>query len=353
MPHNRHPLFASPLAVTRRHFNLGLATLLAGFALRDSLAADTPHTPVRFALNRGPYDSSNAPFLLARDKGWFAEEGLNVDFSLSRNVVDAIKRVASNECDFGYADFSVVTHYAAENPDTAPHLLYSIFDRSPSAIVTWKSAGVTRVSDLVGKTLAVTPGDGAFQLFPAFCRASGLDPKQVKLVEVDLDARETLMHERKVDGAIGFDSTIFQKLRQAGDTLDALNFLYYADAGLALYSNGIIVSRQALAEHRPRIAGLLRACARGWQASLETPSEMLKSLAQAQPQANLSLEAERFEWIRNQQIMTANVREHGMGTIDRSRFERLSQLIVPDTPVSALAGLVEPDFLPPLNLRKV
>jgi len=334
----------------RRRFLMGLSAVALGAACAIDAHADVA---LSFALNRGPYDASNAPFLLARERGWFAAEGLAVDLSLSKNVVDAIRRVASNECDFGYADFSVVTRYAAEHPESAPHLLYPIFDRSPAAIVTWKSSGVRAVADLRGKTLAATVGDGAYQLFPAFCRANRFDPKGVKILEVGLEEREEVMHEHKVDGAIGFDSTILYKLVHMGARRDAVGFLHYADAGLPLYSNGIIVSRQALAEHQSSIAGLLRACARGWQAALRRPAALLAVLAAANPKADIALESERLEWIREQQIVTANVRRNGMGTIDRARFERTAALLLPGVNLEQLSVLIESGYLPAAELRAV
>jgi len=342
-----------PCTFRRRFLQVLSASAILGPEISFGQSAKAELATIKFALNRGPYDASNAPFLLAREKGWFVGAGLAVELSLSKNVVDAIRRVASNECDFGYADFSVVTRFAADNPDTAPHLLYSIFDRSPTAIVTWKSADVRGVTDLAGKTLAATPGDGAYQLFPAFCRASGLDPKSVKILEVGLEEREEVMHERKVDGAIGFDSTILYKLVHMGDARDAVNFLHYADAGLPLYSNGIIVSRKALAEKREHIAGLLRASARAWKASLDKPADMLASLSKANPKADMTLEAERFEWIREQQIMTANVRKNGMGTIDRERFEQLAAFLVPQAKPGQLARMIENQYLPSFVERAV
>jgi NitT/TauT family transport system substrate-binding protein len=209
------------------------------------------------------------------------------------------------------------------------------------------------MADLPGKTLAATRGDGAYQLFPAFCRANAFDPKAVNILEVGLEERETVMHERKVDGAIGFDSTILYKLVHAGAPRDSVNFLHYADAGLPLYSNGIIVSRKALVEKRTHIAGLLRACARCWRAALSNPADMLASLAKAHPQADMGLEAERFEWIRNQQIMTANVKQNGMGTVDPVRFERVARLLAPQAQLDALANIIEGQFLPPLAERAI
>ena len=352
-PGTRPHTGAHPAAPDRRRRALLGAATLAALLPVDRAQAQAPLTPIKFALNRGPYDASNAPFLLAREQGWFTAEGLDVDLSLSKNVVDAIRRVAANECDFGYADFSVVTRYAAERPDTAPHLLYSIFDRSPAAIVTWKESGIRSVAGLAGKTLAATVGDGAYQLFPAFCRANQIDPKSIKVLEVGLEERETVMHERKVDGALGFDSTILFKLVHLGARRDAFNFLHYADAGLPLYSNGIIVSQQALAKHETRIAGLLRACARGWRSALANPAAMLATLAKAQPGADMALEAERFEWIREQQILTANVRRSGMGSIDRARFAKVAGLLLPQADLRQLARIVETRFLPAHAERSV
>ena len=343
---------SSPTENRRRALKaLSATSLILGQG--KAFAAQASSAPIRFALNRGPYDASNAPFLLARERGWFAAEGLTVDLSLSRNVVDAVRRVASEECDFGYADFSVVTRYAIDNPATAPHLLFSIFDRSPAAVVTWKSAGVRSVADLAGKTIAATRGDGAYQLFPAFCRANAFDPKSVNVLEVGLEERETVMHERKVDGAIGFDSTILYKLVHEGAARDSMNFLHYADAGLPLYSNGIIISRRALVEKRAQIAGLVRACARGWRAALSNPADMLAVLSRANPKADIGLETERFEWIRNQQVMTPNVKQNGMGTIDRERFERVARFLAPEANLTGLSGILESQFLPVLEERAV
>jgi NitT/TauT family transport system substrate-binding protein len=331
---------------------LSASAIAAGTGMALAQSTQPKLTPIKFALNRGPYDASNAPFLLAKE--WFYNHTrLWVDLSLSKNVVDAIRRVASNECDFGFADFSVVMRFAADNPDTAPHLLYSIFDRSPAAIVTWKTSGVKNIRDLVGKTLAATPGDGAYQLFPAFCRANHFDMKQVKILEVGLEEREEIMHERKVDGCLGFDSTILYKLVHMGDARDAVDFLHYADAGLPLYSNGIIVSRKALVEKREHIAPFVQANALGWKASLRYPASMYDILARANAAADMVLEAERFEWIRKQQIMTPTVRQKGMGTIDKERVEKLASFLVPQTPVAQISRLIENQYLPPLDDRTV
>src|SRR5258706_3361970 len=205
--------------MNRRHF--------IGAAAAASAAWGMPRAGARgalaFALNRAPYDASNAPFLLAREKGYFAAEGLDVSFSLSKNATDAIRRVTSNEFDFGFVDGSVNMRAAMQARGPAPVYLFAIFDRSPACIVTWKASGIEKPADLAGKSIIATPGDGAFQMFQPFLRAAGVAPGAVRIVEAGLEDREESMHRRLGDGAIGFDTTIYYKLRDMGAKLAELN----------------------------------------------------------------------------------------------------------------------------------
>src|SRR5258706_65863 len=159
-------------------------------------AAQSARTPVKIALNRAPYDASNAPFLLAQQKGYFAREDLDVTMSLSKNATDAIRRVTSNEFDFGFVDGSVNMRAAMQSKAPSPVYLFAIFDRSPACIVTWKSSGIARPADLAGKSIIATPGDGAFQMFAPFLRAAGVAPRAVRIVAAGLEDRAAAMFRR-------------------------------------------------------------------------------------------------------------------------------------------------------------
>ena len=327
-------------------------------AVASSLALGLPRanaiTPIKFALNRAPYDASNAPFLLAQQKGYFEQEGIDATMSLSKNGTDAIRRVASNEFDFGFVDGSVLMRTAMLSGEPSPVYLFAIFDRSPACIVTWKTSGIAKPADLAGKSIIATPGDGAFQMFQPFLRAAGVAPASVKIVEADLEEREHAMFRRQGDGAIGFDSTIFYKLEAMGTKLDDLNFMYYADGGLELYSNGIAVSQRMLREPRERIAAVVRACARGWRDALKDPRAAVEALARVEPRANPATEIARFEWIRSRQVLTAPVRASGLGVVDPARLRRLAaQIAGPGAPPFAVERVFDASFLPALPDRAV
>ncbi len=340
---------------TRRRILHGSSAALLAGGLAGRASAQTKTSPtIDFALNRGPFDASNAPFLLAEHAGYFRQEGLDPRFSLSRDAEDALHRVASNEFDFAFVDFSVVLRFAFEHPADAPLYVLTIFDSSPASVVTWKSADVQKPSDLKGKTLGAVETDGAYQLFGTYLRAAGVDPASIKTELSTLAGREKLMADHRVDGAIGFDSTIALKLQAAGIPLGDLDILYYAEGGLDLYSNGVVVSRKMLRDRPDRIAGVVRACARGWRDALREPRQMLDVLSGAQPDSDRQREAQRFDWIKTRQILTPAVRKAGgFGAIDPGRVATLITQFTEPGKTPPVLKVFSGDYLPPLSDRSV
>lgn len=335
--------------VTRRQWLLAAA---GTGAAASGAAAD--RAPVRFALNRGPYDASNGPFLLAQDRGRFETEGVEVEFSLSHDAADALQRVASDEFDFGFVDLSVLMLAALRSGQPSPLGVFVVFDRSPACVVTWKAAGASGAQGLAGRRLAVVEGDGAYQMFPLFLRAAGVDAEAIRLQKVTLAQREATMLRREVDGAVGFDSTIAFKLRAAGIGWDEFDIRYFADAGLDLVSNTVIVSRRMLQTRSQLVAGVVRACARGWRDALAQPQALLDALARRSPGLDTKKEAERFEWLRRHQIVTPAVLQRGLGAADPARLARLLAQMQAGVPAGAAPGPFYSDaYLPALADRLV
>jgi len=191
-------------------------------------------------------------------------------------------------------------------------------------------------------------------MFQPFLRAAGVARDAVRIVESGLEDREARMFRREGDGAVGFDTTIFYKLREMGAKLEELAFMYYADGGLELYSNGIVVSQRMLREQRERIASVVRACARGWRDAIKVPQEAVDALAKVDPRIDKATELERFDWIRERQVLTLPVRAQGLGVVDPARLRRLAaQIAGPGAAAFAVDQVFDASFLPALADRAV
>jgi len=343
--------------VLRRGGRGALALAGAGLAFPAPAvhAQALPMLDIKFSLN-APRDGSNAAFLHALDKGYFAEAGLNPSLDPSAGAGDSIQRVASETYQAAFSDLTVMIEFNAKNPAQGPLAVLNIYSRSPTCIIAWKSAGIAKPADLAGKTLGAPSTDGAFRLFPAFCKATGLDGAAVKMTTVDLRLREALMLRKEVDGVFGFDSTVFFNLKSQGVKLEDVTFLYYSDAGLDFYSNSVIVSRRFAREHPDRIAGLARACARGWRDALRDPAAVIASLVKLEPLAKPALETERLNWLIEHQVRSPDVAAGGLGSLRPEKLARgIDQVAEAFNLASkpSVADIYTDQYLPPIDDRKV
>ena len=98
-------------------------------------------TPVKFSLD-WKFEGPAAPFLLAKEKGYFADEGLDVTIDTGAGSVEPINRVASGAYDMGFGDINSVIKFNDQNPTTPLKSVYMIYNKPAFAIVGRKSLGV-------------------------------------------------------------------------------------------------------------------------------------------------------------------------------------------------------------------
>ena len=96
-----------------RHVKLG-----ALFAVALGLAGPAlGQTAVKFSLD-WKYEGTQAPFLLALDRGYFKAEGLDVTIDTAGGSVEPINRIASRTYDMAFADINSLIKFRDQNPQT-------------------------------------------------------------------------------------------------------------------------------------------------------------------------------------------------------------------------------------------
>src|ERR1035438_6939614 len=103
--------FANQSACTKRHaklfyrertLNRFVASLLAILILGSvATAQDKPPTKAIFLLNWYVY-SEHAPFFLGLERGYFSQEGIDLQIQEGRGSVPTVQAVAGGTADFGY-----------------------------------------------------------------------------------------------------------------------------------------------------------------------------------------------------------------------------------------------------------
>src|SRR5438046_8898867 len=135
-------------------------------ALAAPLAAQTKDKVV-LLLNWYTY-SEHAPFFLGQERGYFDQEGIDLDIQEGRGSGVTVQAVAAGTATFGYADVPTMIKAASKGaPVTAVGVA---LQTSPMSVMGFADKNIRKPEDIKGKTVAVTPGESMSQIWPLFLK---------------------------------------------------------------------------------------------------------------------------------------------------------------------------------------
>ncbi len=329
-------------------------SLAAPFILRATpvLAAAIE---LKFSL-AAPFDGSTAPFFLADQQGWYRDAGLNCQFDSSGGSGEAISRVGSGVYDYGIGDINVMMEFNAKNASLAIPDIYMLYYRSPLCVCTLKKSGIVTPKDLEGRKIGAAAADGAYRLFPAFVKVTGVDPTKISWDMVGLQLREAVLARGDVDAVLGFDSTMYFGLVAAGIDPDDIHFIYYSDVGMPFYGNGIVASPKMLASDPDVTRRFVAATARGWQAAIVDPAAAIAALQAKNALIDTDLETKKLQWLIKKQLVTPESKANGLGNVDMTKLAKSISLVAStfDFPsVPKPTDVFDASFLPAQSLRSL
>jgi NitT/TauT family transport system substrate-binding protein len=302
-------------AAIRRHLALGV--LLAVGFVSPVLA----QTPIKFSLD-WKFEGTQAPFLLALDRGYFKAEGLDVTIDTAGGSVEPINRIASRTYDMAFADVNSMIKFRDQNPETPLKAIFMIYSNPPFAIVARKSRGVTAPKDLEGKKLGAPTADGAYAQWPIFVKANGIDASKVQIMNVGFPVREPMLVSGQVDAITGFSFSSYINVKYSGVPQDDIVVLLMASYGVSLYGNTIMVNPSFAAEKPEAVKGFLRAFLKGLKDTAKDPVGAIDSVLKRNETANKDAELDRLQLALRDNILTSEVKANGFGGVDMARLDR-------------------------------
>ncbi len=336
----------------RRHLLLaaGLSPLAAPSLLRAQ-----PLPRLRLTLDWA-FQSPNAFALVARERGYFREAGIDVQIDRGQGSGAVPPALVAGSHEMGYADINPAIRFLAQNPDSGLICVGVLHDRSPLCVIVRADGPIRTPKDLEGKRLAAPDFDAGRQLFPAFARAAGIDAGRVNFLSVAPALREPMLVRREADGVTGFVTTSSLALKGIGLDIPQQRIMMYYDHGLNLFGGALLTTR-AFAERNPAVVrGAVAALIRGFRDTLSNPAGMIQVLRQVEPLTDAVLEMERHQLNVQRVIMTDNLRANGVSAVDMARMQ---------AGITAVEGAFNlpprvqatqfylPDFLPPVEQRRI
>ncbi len=216
-------------------------------------------------------------FYIAQERGYYAEEGLEVT-TIALSSVDEVDptphMVARGEIDFGIGSLTGLFAHLDE-PVT---MIAALYQYSPSVLFARADSGITTPADFAGRTVALK-SDSWRVVIEVMLAQVGLLWDDVTPVPGGFEM--TPFYEGEVDVWAGFLTDEVVRARQRG--LDLVTFPAY-EYGVRYNDNLIYTGREALADDPDRAVRFLRASLRGWEWAVANPGEAIDIMLERFPE---------------------------------------------------------------------
>jgi NitT/TauT family transport system substrate-binding protein len=246
-----------------------LAILLAGCdgSKVSSTSTSKPEELTKIRLPMGFIPNVQyAPFYVAVDKGYFKEEGLELEFDY-KSETDGIALVGANELPFAIVSGEQVPLARAQGLPVV--YVLSWWRDYPVAVVAKKSSNIRQPADLKGKKVGLPGPFGASYVgLRALLDVAGLQETDISMDSIGYNQVEALAADKDQAVVVYANNEPIQ-LRERGYEIDTIRVADY----VSLASNGLITNENTIADNPDLVRRMALAILRGIRDTIDNPDE--------------------------------------------------------------------------------
>ena len=236
--------------------------LLAIFV--NTLFASQPLEKVSLQLH-WKYQFEFAGFIAAKEKGFYKEVGLDVEFKEYSFGLDVEDEVLKGNATYGVYTSTILLSYLQGKPI---NLIASFFKRSAMVLVT--TPNIKEPKDLIGKTVMADTKKYFDLQFKHMFKVQGVDTNKLKFVKHTYNVKDFV--DKKVDAIESFISNQPYKLDKLGVEY---NILDPSDYGIYNLHQELFTSKEQAVKYPIRTKAFKDATIKGWKYALEHKDEII------------------------------------------------------------------------------
>jgi putative hydroxymethylpyrimidine transport system substrate-binding protein len=249
-------------------------------------ATPTP-SPVRVSLALDWYPNANhAGLYMAQERGYFQDEGLEVDLFTPADPATVLQTVASGRDDFGISyQVEVLLARQEEVPVVS---IMGLVQHPLNVLMSLEESGIDRPEKLKGKKVGYPGIAYDVPLLKTMLEYDGASIEDVELVNVGFSLVPALVSE-KVDAVIG--AYVSHETIMAENQGYPVNVMRLEEWGVPdSYELVVVTSEKNIEESPEVIRRFLRAVTRGYEDAVREPQTAIDVLMAAYPEVDEAIE---------------------------------------------------------------
>lgn len=279
-------------------------TLIVALAVFVLAACGTPSapaqplTPVRVGLDWTP-NTNHTGLYVARDRGYYKEQGLDVEILGAQEGGTVEQLVAAGKLDFGVSFQEAVTYARVEGVPIVS--IAAIIQHNTSGFASRASAGITRPRDFAGKKYGAfgSPIEQATIRGLMECDGAGDRFDEVEFVDIGSTDFFVATERGDVDFAWIFKGWTGVEAEVRGEPLTIL-MMNDLQCIPDYYTPVLITSERMIAEKPDLVRRFLAATSAGYRFAIEKPDEAADLLLSAVPELDAALVKRSQQYLASQ-----------------------------------------------------
>lgn len=257
--------------------------------------------------------------LVDEEKGFFSENGIDIEIVPGNGGGDAIKNILSGHADIAFTDPGSL--FFALDQGEKLKVIYNIYPQNVFNIVSLKENNITKPGDLKGKTVGVySLSSGTRQNLLIALHKAGLSEKDVKIVETGLLNFAPLM-QGQVDATAATDTGLYTGRQKGLGDVDVIDVKDY----LNMPSDVFVVTEKYYEENKELLKKFLQSYKKSAEWMIENPEEAAELAAEyAIDGQNTEMNLEIIK-LRNKASIFAD-NDHQLGVADEKVLQEAADV---------------------------
>ena len=219
-----------------------------------------------------------APFYVADAKGYFQENGLQIEFNYGTED-DLLRLIGTDKLQFAIGSGDQVI--LARSQGLPAVYVANFYRQFPVSIASLKGKNIVTPKDLEGKKVGIPGLFGASYIgWLALSHATDIDTGRVDLQSIGF-TQAAMLEQDRVDAAVVYIVNTPVQLRMANKEVNEIRISDF----VSLVSNGIITNEQTIDRDPELVRDLVGAFLKGLRDTLDDPDEALDITLQYVPEA--------------------------------------------------------------------